>query len=649
MIWSVVSTALAQSTVCANGCDFDTIGEAVGSVQPFTEQQFAVANANYLELESVRIGPDRTVTLSGPGGVTITNGGDGATFLVSGANAELIVEGFAITAFNDRALEVLEGGWVDVRDSVLYSIGLQPEGGAVLVDHGTFIARDSLFLDNVATSGGGHLVGRDSVVDLQNCLFRGGFARRGGAALFEGSPGLPTSVTITNGTFQDNLAAESGGAIAVSGNVTLEILDSTFERNTADSGGVLADQGFVDNGSPTVTIERSIFAENTGQASGGAIAALEAAYTITDSTIRDNTAPDGGAVWIGGGSFTMDRSLLCRNTGTNGGAVYSRTPIPQSWLNNRLIENTAEQTGGAIDHAGGLLTMRHHNFLGNAAPDGGAIRTTSEVFLRNSLVGWTEGSTALEGPTLLEDWNAFWSNVAGNILETAADPVEGISQDVVVDPLLELFEPGSGCDAIDDFYSWYGPLRDGGDPVTANDPNNSRADLGAFGGASAPLPPWRDDIDFDEYPPIYDCMEGESTVHPEALDEAYDGIDADCDRGNDFDIDDDGFEVDLDCDDEDASTYPGALERPGRGDQNCDGRIDVDGDGYSPPDDCNDTDDRIHPGAVEDPDPDVDLDCTEPADVIRPLAPRPCATSPIPGSAGAAVVLLLVLMCRRRR
>lgn len=645
----VMARAAAQDEVCPT-CTWTTIGDAVASVASGGVAHFDVTNGNYLESTSIAIGADRTVTLTGFGAVTVTNSGVGATFLVSGAGAELIVEGFAITAFNDRTIEVVNGGSVDLRNTVLYSIGLQPEGGAVLVDHGTLEARDSLFLDNVATSGGGHLVARDAIVDLQSCLFRGGFARRGGGLLFDGTTATPTVVTIANGTFEDNLAADSGGAIAVTGNVQLDIVDSTFEGNAADVGGVVADYGPVDNGAPQITIRSSVLFENTGRQSGGAIASAGGTWTVEDSTLRDNAAPDGGAIWIGGGEVSMGRTLLCRNIAENGGAVFSRTTVPQTWFNNRLIENSAEVSGGAVDHAGALLSMRHHNFLGNDAPVGGAVRTSSEIALRNSLVGWTTGSIAVRGRTLREDWNAFWSNVAGNTQEDVPDTAPGEpTRDVVADPLLELFQPGSGCDAIDDFYSWYGPLHDGGDPLEPPDLDDSPPDLGAWGGATAPPGPWTDDIDFDGYPPIYDCMEGVAAIHPEAEDEPYDGIDADCDRADDFDVDADGFEVDLDCDDTDPTSFPGAIERPGRGDQNCDGRIDVDGDGYSPPLDCNDEDDRIHPGAVEDPDPNVDLDCTEPADIIRPLEPRPCATTPIPASGGVLVALLVALSTRTVR
>jgi hypothetical protein len=103
-----------------------------------------------------------------------------------------------------------------------------------------------------------------------------------------------------------------------------------------------------------------------------------------------------------------------------------------------------------------------------------------------------------------------------------------------------------------------------------------------------------------------DCRDQDASVHPDAADTLYDGIDADCDGSNDFDGDSDGyirfgadealaqFEAEWgytfdnaqggDCDDSDPESNPGALvDEPYDGlDTNCDGlnEFDQDGDGW---------------------------------------------------------------------
>ncbi len=146
-----------------------------------------------------------------------------------------------------------------------------------------------------------------------------------------------------------------------------------------------------------------------------------------------------------------------------------------------------------------------------------------------------------------------------------------------------------------------------------------------------------------------DCNDDEPTIHPQVGD-VCNGIDDDCDGAVDFGLDRDddgvfGFNAGLcpsgtDCDDTDASVYPGADEACDAIDHDCDGDPangflarsvwpDQDGDGFGAgveqticdegkvPDgfvsvvveeDCDDNDASSHPGAAEECD-EIDHDC----------------------------------------
>ncbi|HCP46434.1 MAG TPA: hypothetical protein DIU15_10345, partial [Deltaproteobacteria bacterium] len=56
-----------------------------------------------------------------------------------------------------------------------------------------------------------------------------------------------------------------------------------------------------------------------------------------------------------------------------------------------------------------------------------------------------------------------------------------------------------------------------------------------------------------------DCHDGDPAIFPEAL-ESCDGLDNNCNGEVDdaADADGDGFDACVDCDDDDADTYPGA-------------------------------------------------------------------------------------------
>ena len=138
-----------------------------------------------------------------------------------------------------------------------------------------------------------------------------------------------------------------------------------------------------------------------------------------------------------------------------------------------------------------------------------------------------------------------------------------------------------------------------------------------------------DCYDAADQPTAFENLAGlePALVNVAAVENFYDGTDADCD-GNDDDQDGDGFAATVaggsDCDDAESSIYPGAPEIVGDGvDGDCDGSeecyVDDDGDGYrlsdtvtstdadcddtgeapaSAGEDCDDDEDQAYPGAA---------------------------------------------------
>ncbi|MEY3213700.1 MAG: hypothetical protein RIT28_4181 [Pseudomonadota bacterium] len=85
-----------------------------------------------------------------------------------------------------------------------------------------------------------------------------------------------------------------------------------------------------------------------------------------------------------------------------------------------------------------------------------------------------------------------------------------------------------------------------------------------------------------------DCAPDDANIYPGAPDEPYDGVDSDCDEGEEYDLDGDGVDGveggGEDCDDQNAAVYPGAVELADGLDNDCDGRdetYDGDGDGLT--------------------------------------------------------------------
>jgi hypothetical protein len=128
------------------------------------------------------------------------------------------------------------------------------------------------------------------------------------------------------------------------------------------------------------------------------------------------------------------------------------------------------------------------------------------------------------------------------------------------------------------------------------------------------------DVDGDGYNSDVDCDDFDDTVHPGAEDTWYDGEDSDCAGNSDYDQDGDGYLADHiggdDCNDTDATVHPGAAEIWYDDiDQGCDGGSDYDQDGDGDPipeaggGDCDDLDPAVSSLTREVLDDGVDSDC----------------------------------------
>ncbi len=183
------------------------------------------------------------------------------------------------------------------------------------------------------------------------------------------------------------------------------------------------------------------------------------------------------------------------------------------------------------------------------------------------------------------------------------------------------FEPG-------DFESHDGTLQ-----LSSNAHEPSTADVALSGNAVADA----DGDGFDsEVAGGEDCDDSDASVYPGAEDAWYDGVDSDCAGNSDYDMDGDGYDSDVengggDCDDQDASIYPGAPDDWYDGiDSDCagDSDYDADSDGGDSDvyggDDCDDQDATVYwdsgetsqDGADDDCDGLVDEDWVSVGDVI---------------------------------
>ena len=211
------------------------------------------------------------------------------------------------------------------------------------------------------------------------------FKLRGGNKIILSSDNLHKHFIVKNGhtlTIKDleiteGFAKDDGGSIEVTQG-SVHIVDSILTKNTVASGkkgGVIFAKD-----EATVTISGSTIKENSA-AEGGAIyvdqpkSKKQVGITMANTVLENNSADKGGSVAMGKEStLTCKDCLFKDNTAKNGGAIYASEKNNLQLDKSTFKTNKAtEKYGGAI-HSLSCLSNEYKNvtFDANEAEEGGA-------------------------------------------------------------------------------------------------------------------------------------------------------------------------------------------------------------------------------------------------------------------------------------
>ena len=267
-------------------------------------------------------------------------------------------------------------------------------GGAIFsFDRSNITVQQSLFKENTATYSGGAITMRKTRVSFVNCTFERNSAKsllnrntNGGAI----SSGDRSNITVQQSLFKENTATYSGGAVYMQ-KTRSSFVSCTFERNSAKNlQHKMAYGGAISSGDRShITVQQSLFKENTATYSGGAIDMQKTLSSFVNCTFEGNSAKGlphkmayGGAISSGNRSnITVQQSLFKENIATFMGGAIDMRKTRGSFLNCTFDRNSAKSllnkkaTGGAI-HSGDRsnITVQQSLFKENTATySGGAI------------------------------------------------------------------------------------------------------------------------------------------------------------------------------------------------------------------------------------------------------------------------------------
>jgi len=305
-----------------------------------------------------------------------------------------------------------------------------PNGGGAINNTSTLTLTDNTFTENTSKADGGAIYNNGSL-KIKDNTFTGNTTTNRGGGIFSHSSGI---ITIDNTTFDGNKAGTSAGALYSYGDTT--ITGSTFKNNVAQNGAGGAVNNDAHGSTLTLTVIDSIFDKNTangGNGAGGAIYNGVGNIAVTGSTFTNNTAyANGGAIYnIVGRTTTINGGTTFENNSVtaavgNGGAIYNAgTLVLNSDLSDiTFTDNTAHGVDNDIYNTGTTnINGTANSVIINSGIAGiGTINKSNDgiLELNGNSSGYTGIYNQTGGQTIVSDkfFNGI-SNIQEGILEFA--------------------------------------------------------------------------------------------------------------------------------------------------------------------------------------------------------------------------------------
>ncbi len=402
---------------------------------------------------------------------------------------------------------------------------VEGDGGGLYLDTSDTTLVDVELAWNGAEDGGGAYfyysspdITRLSVHDNQN---DGGDGA--GLYMYESSPTCQ-DVVVSDNTISSP-GRGGGWYLHNSSPVCSDVIISGNTAERALGGGMLA------QGTSTPSFEHVTISGNTGD-NGGAGIYLEddAILTLSQAVISGNrtASADGGAAWVGDQArLIMDHAVVVSNdVGSRLGAAFHLEDSGRLRLDSAIVTANNSSWAPVVDAEDrAQVSLSFVSIESNHGDT--AIRTTgtNRLELSHVTISGTNNGTAvdMDGEGIYAiSWSNAWNNAEGDWDNLGQG---SLTNDLAVEPAYLDLSPSDPL-AWDLHLDLGSQLIDAGDP-TVLDPDGSPADVGAFGGPGADG--W--DLDRDGYPAWWQPGPYDSASYPAT-----------------------GW----DCDDHDASVYPGA-------------------------------------------------------------------------------------------
>ena len=285
----------------------------------------------------------------------------------------------SVDAAYDGAGNYLSGSIIEYATIENAGNQTNPADGAIQLFDAHPYLNQLIVQNNNAT--GIYGVGLTSFLKIRNSVISGNTSSPvlgGGGISLDGVAG--SRIEISGNTIQNNNTLTEGGGVRV---IDVDVLD--FDSNTvsgnqadADGGGIYINnlqgtnaENFIRNN----TINNNIAnADNAGANAGGGIWANSSDISITNNTIVDNDAEEGGGIVLGQSltaSAIISKNLIMGNNAViNGGGMHIDNgfhTVSGNVIYNNASSDPNASHGGGIDVHEGSITITNNIIASNSS------------------------------------------------------------------------------------------------------------------------------------------------------------------------------------------------------------------------------------------------------------------------------------------
>ena len=223
------------------------------------------------------------------------------------------------------------------------------------------------------------------------------------------------TLDISDSHFESNHTNKTGGAIGVNNqgpsNFKIEIKDTTFTKNNSKGYGGAIDVTTGGTGNVTINLDHATFNGNYSESSdGGAIAYEKGNITsnIINSTFTNNTANNGGAIYNEIKNLTISNTIFDgnkTNDGGKGGAIYNAGNISLNQTEFKQSSDTIYMANDSFADFSGTNILNGSISSENATSE---IKNKGTLILNADNSGYTGTYTQESGQTDVNASSTFF-------------------------------------------------------------------------------------------------------------------------------------------------------------------------------------------------------------------------------------------------